>query len=894
MILNNFKKISLLLIVLSMMFNTYSYTADDSLIGYWELDDLTDSSGNGNDLTVSGNPTVTSSNCKTADCYDFDNTGDYLSSGITGIQLWDELTYVGWFFIDSSIDTNGLFGYEDDPSGSFGSYCYVSVSNILTCGSHALGTLTTSVGDTTLTHVAYTLDKTGTHIQSLYVNGVPISSNTGTTTANSNEDFKIGYYTTAHLFDGKIDDVALFNKALTPSEINDIYLNGITVIPPVFINYLADDFDDNSLNTSHWTNIGSFCSETSQEFRCSGGASWGVHGLRGLGFTVADYHNITMEFTSRVDRDNQHQAMLGFGDDLGIANTDTEYVFYISGTSTVLTYVNKNTINLDTHSNLSSELLYDFKITVDTSGAYFSYKPQSSNTWILMSESSYVANEIYPIFAYKRGIVEWDNFVIYGEPKNLATGLISYITFDDDTANDISGSGINATPTGGTYETGLVGKSLSHTIGTDELNYASGILDYKDETINFWIKRDRTLTREFLLNENGGVSTDHKIELTTGNNIAVRWQQGLESEGSIPITNDGNFHMITITSNQNTWKSYVDGVYDTTGNIGTGGASYDFSFNEYAPLPVYGDFDELAVWTRELNQAEITELYSGGASASPIGIQAPTLDIVINTPLNNFNYTYDVSSFNFDVDTDYNSSCSYQDTYNNGSVTPFTSTGFLSHTSNFVMGIPVNQTLQYDFNVSCYSAEINDTAIQSVTVYRQPEPLEFNILVPQDQQTFDFATSEITFYMLTNYVANCEYLINNDSIYTSFDNTTSSVHTTNYVVPNETYVFNTNFSCYAPYVNETDVVSLTFFIEELAPEGMTADMYVELVGTVDGMFEVVGALTGNTAELVENDLSTLAIIGVLIAGMVGIVGGIATGVSLLMRRGMQGGGNFRK
>jgi hypothetical protein len=65
----------------------------------------------------------------------------------------------------------------------------------------------------------------------LYLNGS--SENTGTCVNPGRDEEGIGYYyesssaNTSNYFDGHIDEVAVFSDALTPTEINDIYTNGL-------------------------------------------------------------------------------------------------------------------------------------------------------------------------------------------------------------------------------------------------------------------------------------------------------------------------------------------------------------------------------------------------------------------------------------------------------------------------------------------------------------------------------------------------------------------------------------------------------------------------------------------------------------------------------------------
>tara|TARA_R110002050_G_scaffold284692_1_gene434020 strand:- start:823 stop:1488 length:666 start_codon:yes stop_codon:yes gene_type:complete len=88
----------------------------------------------------------------------------------------------------------------------------------------------TSLATNTWHHIAATYDGSNTiGGLNLYINS-SLDNNTNSagatiTTITSTDSLKIGAYTSGHYFDGKIDEVAIFNYALNAGQIyNDIYL----------------------------------------------------------------------------------------------------------------------------------------------------------------------------------------------------------------------------------------------------------------------------------------------------------------------------------------------------------------------------------------------------------------------------------------------------------------------------------------------------------------------------------------------------------------------------------------------------------------------------------------------------------------------------------------------
>ena len=99
-------------------------------------------------------------------------------------------------------------------------------------------------------HAVFTYDGSNTTGGlNLYINSLLDNNTTGTqgtlTTITSTDSLKIGAYTSAHFFDGKIDEVSVFNKVLNQAEITSIYNNGypkdITALAPISWWRLGED-----------------------------------------------------------------------------------------------------------------------------------------------------------------------------------------------------------------------------------------------------------------------------------------------------------------------------------------------------------------------------------------------------------------------------------------------------------------------------------------------------------------------------------------------------------------------------------------------------------------------------------------------------------------------------
>lgn len=196
------------------------------LAAYYPLDaNALDESGNGNHGTLYG-PTTTSDRFGRGDrALMFNGTNNYIViSHSASLNIPHNLTVVGWCYMTTSswgrlvrkINTWGL------PVGGY----------ILTAGSNFINAelqLTTSGNGVTIARkdtalalnrwhfVAMSYDGTGV---SLYLNGTRIYSMSASGLINPNTyNVYIGSSEGVEFFTGKIDDIRIFSRALTESEI---------------------------------------------------------------------------------------------------------------------------------------------------------------------------------------------------------------------------------------------------------------------------------------------------------------------------------------------------------------------------------------------------------------------------------------------------------------------------------------------------------------------------------------------------------------------------------------------------------------------------------------------------------------------------------------------------
>ena len=201
-------------------FNTF----DNSLVAYYPFNgNAKDLTSNGRDFTVyvdlsPGDATLTNGKDNSSNsAYSFDGNGDYLET--TNIPSFDNYTISLWAKPASSGTYEAMFSSYDNPNNGFqidlnGSNFHIRKSS---GGNIVLSTAQLDVW----TFIAFTYDGTNSIG---YINSVSDNESTGGTTEFNR--FRIGRNRNGNTyFTGAIDELRIYNRALTASEISSRFAN---------------------------------------------------------------------------------------------------------------------------------------------------------------------------------------------------------------------------------------------------------------------------------------------------------------------------------------------------------------------------------------------------------------------------------------------------------------------------------------------------------------------------------------------------------------------------------------------------------------------------------------------------------------------------------------------
>jgi gliding motility-associated-like protein len=220
-----------------------SYVPTSGLVGWWPFSgNANDESGNGYNGVVSGATLTTDRNGNVNSAYNFNGTSSFISlSGTGSLDFSQGATFAAWInsndlrmasIVDKEYGCNS-YGYRLNIRSNGDIWtehgCYGAAQP------GALGAVAISgYSANTWVHVVGTLDPINGK-NTIYINGNLVSSVNITQMISNTKTIEIGRVyspVTYEFFEGKIDDVSIWNRALTECEIQRLYLAS-NYSPPV-------------------------------------------------------------------------------------------------------------------------------------------------------------------------------------------------------------------------------------------------------------------------------------------------------------------------------------------------------------------------------------------------------------------------------------------------------------------------------------------------------------------------------------------------------------------------------------------------------------------------------------------------------------------------------------
>jgi len=248
-------------LVLGLVITSEAKAADPDLIGYWKFDETSgttaqDATGNGNDGTLNGDPQWVAG--KLGGALEFDGEGDYVDIGNDPIfNITEQITVACWIKVSQFTDSwQAIFTMGDDSwrlqrQTTTDNLCWACTGVTGTPGDWWLyGDV--NVNDGEWHHAAGVYDGSKYY---LYVDGdLDASKDTSGTMSISSYPVFIGANAqqSGREFDGLIDDVRIYKRALMDTEILGVISGGGAEYPLASGPIPADG----ALHPDTWVNLG--------------------------------------------------------------------------------------------------------------------------------------------------------------------------------------------------------------------------------------------------------------------------------------------------------------------------------------------------------------------------------------------------------------------------------------------------------------------------------------------------------------------------------------------------------------------------------------------------------------------------------------------------------------
>jgi uncharacterized protein (TIGR02145 family) len=616
-----------------------------------------DISGNGNNGTVNGATLTTDRFGKANKAYSFNGISDYIEipnsntinfSKYMTISLWLKSSQLNkpMRIIDKTTVSSADGYMLDSGSGSNSN----ENDKIRFVGANGNFVTSNSVGEFKWYHLTLSFEN---GLIKFYINGVldKSISATSNTLSSTNWPLFIGKSTNqsscnCQLFNGIIDDVRIYNRTLTTTEVSELYSSEkqITDINSGLVAYYP--FNGNAKDGSGNGNDGTVNGATltsdrfgneGKAYNFNGSSNYINTGLHtGITNTISlcawvkttsspDHAGIVVSRSTLSNAsglfyspDRNPYPFMDINPGYRVQNqsniiNDDKWHFII-GTydGTLMKLYNDGILIATTSINTNLNIQGDFIIGLDNIPGF----------------SRYFNGSIDDIRIYNRALSSDEVAELYNSEKpTLKSGLVAYYPFNGN-ANDESGNKNNGTVNGATPTTdrfGNAGKAYSFDGVNDYIrkaNFTQVNRNNGDElTVSAWVKSSRLGGQYQDIVTNRSIAGHNWILYQHTNDGAICFHGSLQYPSNyIPQTNNW-IHVVSIVTSTGIAKLYADGVLVFTNNNYTYGPTLPSDLfigmhGEYGE-PFSGSIDDVRIYNRALSSDEVTELYNSEKPVTP-------------------------------------------------------------------------------------------------------------------------------------------------------------------------------------------------------------------------------------------------------------------------------------
>jgi hypothetical protein len=467
-----------------------------------------------------------------------------------------------------------------------------------------------------------------------------------------NGDNRIGAYATGGFpFSGSLDDVRMYNKALTTSEIQSLY----DLAPSLIAHWTFDEGSGTTAGNSAGSgNVGTLTNGPTWTTGKVGSGALSFDGsndvlmLNSVNFNTGD-----LTFSAWIYRTTGGNAngwvMGSTGQEFAADNVNRRICF----TSNNATYLctASNTLNLNAWQHVAVVRTLSGAATIYINGTQVATgatgAPIASASWAIGNYPSAAGNvrpfagKIDDVRVYSRLVTSSEISTMY--TSAISQGPIAKWSFEEGsgtTAADSSGNGRTATLVSGpTWTTGRVGTGISLD-GTDDVLKVTASLFADNFSFSGWVKQSTTAgsaTQGTVFMEDNGSSRLVSLMLDrTNKRICLQTINTSNCSANNTYTTAGQWTHIAITNPATGTGGtlYVNGASIgtiTSENI-TGGTQVGIGRYNYLDAAEFGgQIDEVSIYERVLSSAEVSGLYTA-TGALPSSTPTPTPTATPNPP----------------------------------------------------------------------------------------------------------------------------------------------------------------------------------------------------------------------------------------------------------------------
>ncbi|MBI2595346.1 four helix bundle protein [Candidatus Daviesbacteria bacterium] len=612
----------------------------NGLVGYWKMDEsswtsdctteeVTDASGNSNNgescPNADANDPLTG---KFGNAGDFDGTNDYVNIDDNDGLTPSRVTVAAWLYRGRTVTAEMAINKGDGSTNANSSYelGFRSANNfpifeVSTGSAWVTATGTTAISTSTWAHVVGTYD--GKEVR-IFVNGVlEESSSTTTSVVNDTNALRIGSTSGGFNFQGRVDEVRVYNRAISPAEVSQLYnfapgpvgywkmeepswngtsgevkdssgngINGTSTSATVTIGKYgkAGSFDGSSAfiagsdstfpsgskprTIEAWFYANSLPSNNVQATIFRYGTEGTDNGANGLQLVN--------------DAGTQKIRYFGWNNDFDVTNTVSTKTWYhlagvFNGSTTIQLYLNGVLVGQNTSFTAFNTVLNSFRIGSLVGSSFFNGKIDEVKIYNYVRTSAQIIEDMNA------------GHPAPGSPVGTPLGHWKFEQGADNTCsggtNDACNSGsqgsaldgaqsgmaVPATSTSGWTNSGKFGKALIFDGTNDYVAMPSDVAALKitgDLTLSAWVNlADTSSTHDIICKYTGTAATSaYCLYIDTGIGGVYLNMSVVNSTGPSIITTTGTtklsastwYHVAGVFSSANSVKLYINGVQDAS------------------------------------------------------------------------------------------------------------------------------------------------------------------------------------------------------------------------------------------------------------------------------------------------------------------------------------------